>query len=291
MSYVKLKPYLMILPVVLLLALFIIALMNGLVQSLGVLPAAGLTQITLSYYREVLSSQELMASLLLSLYISLVSSLLASILSLLISAAATASGLVQSRFFPILKLPVIVPHTVTALLMLSLFSQSGMMARLTYHLYLIQGQEGFPSLMFTNHSWGIILAYLWKEVPFITLVIVTIMAKIDLSLGEAAINLGATRWQTFRQITIPLCLPAAATSFLIVFAYSFGAYELPYLLGPTVPRALPVQAYIEYTNPDLAHRPYAMVLNVFMIGISVLLTYLYYRILQGNLNRTGGHHG
>lgn len=290
MRYSRFKPYMMILPVVLLMAIFIIGLMNGVLQSFGIIPAAGLTQFTLSYYQEVLKDSDLIASLWLSVYISLATSVLAVAIGVFVSVAATTSGLVKSKFFQLLKIPVIVPHTVAALLMLNLFSQSGIVARMAYQLQLIQGQEGFLSIMFDRNSFGIILAYLWKEIPFVILIVVTIMASINASLGEAAVNLGASRWKVFKHITLPLCFPSISTSFIIIFAYSFGAYEIPYLLGATYPKALPVQAFVEYTYPDIAHRPYAMVLNSIMILFTVAITYLYYKILARNLVKLGTRH-
>lgn len=287
MIYSKLKPYIMVLPVSLLMVLFIYALINGFIQSFGMLPAAGLTKFTLLYYKEVFTRSDIMASLFLSIYISLVSSLIAVILGVLISAAASASGIVNKRSFQLLKIPIILPHTVSALLVINIFSQSGILSRISYHLGIIHDQQQFISLVFDKGSIGIILAYLWKEIPFVTLVVVTIMANIDSSLGEAAVNLGATRLKAFFSITLPLCLPSIVTSFIIVFAYSFGAFEIPFLLGATSPKSLPVLTYLEYTHPDLAHRPYAMVLNSLMTIISVLLTYIYYKILQGNLKKVG----
>lgn len=287
MRYLKLKPYIMVFPVCLLLGVFVYSLLNGLVQSFGILPAAGLTKFTLLYYKEVFSRQDMMSSLLLSIYISLVSSLIAVILGIFISSVALGAGIVKKRSFLLLKLPIILPHTVSALLILTIFSQSGILSRLCYQFGIIHGQEQFISLVFDSGSIGIILAYLWKETPFVILMVVTIMANIDSSLGEAATNLGATKLKVFFNITLPLCLPTAFTSFIIVFAYSFGAFEIPFLLGTTAPKALPVLTYIEYTYPDLAHRPYAMVLNSIMMGISMLLTYVYYKILDGNLKKVG----
>ncbi|SHH65596.1 putative spermidine/putrescine transport system permease protein [Sporobacter termitidis DSM 10068] len=287
MSYSKLKICLMLLPLSILMAVFFIGLINGVMESFGVFPAAGLTKLTFSYYQEVFQDSGLTASLLLSLYISLTASVFAVAAGVLVSTAATVGGLARSKFFQIVKLPVIVPHTVCALLMLNLFSQSGLLARIAFQIGLIQNQEEFLSIMFDKNSFGIILAYLWKEIPFVILVVVTVMANINGSLGEAAQNLGASKWKVFINVTLPLCLPSIATSFIIIFAYSFGAYELPFLLGATQPKALPVQAYVEYIYPDLAHRPYAMVLNSIMIVFTVFISYFYYR-LESRLKRTGG---
>ena len=68
-------------------------------------------------------------------------------------------------------------------------------------------------------------------------------------------------------MTLPLCRPATLRAFLVVFVFALGSYEVPFLLGATVPKALPVLAYIEFQDPDIANRCYAMALN----GISTLL--------------------
>lgn len=272
----------MVLPVVVFMGVFIYALLNTLVQSFGILPAAGLNEWTLSYYQALLLRGDLLPSLWLSLYYSSVSSLLAVFMGVLISALAVSSGFTRMKIFQIFKVPIIVPHLAAALLILNLFSQSGIISRVLYQLNWVQSPQQFPALLFDPYALGIILAYLWKEVPFVIMMVVTIMAKIDGSIGEAAVNLGASKFKTFHSITLPLCLPTIYTSFLLVFAYSFGAFEIPFLLGMTSPKALPVLAYLEYTHPDLAHRPYAMALNGVMVVLSVMLTYVYYRIIKGD---------
>jgi putative spermidine/putrescine transport system permease protein len=78
----------------------------------------------------------------------------------------------------------------------------------------------------------------------------------------------------------------AIARFIIIFAYCFGAYEIPYLLGATEPKALPVRAYVEYVYPDLAHRPYSMVLNSVMVMFAVMFSYFYYK-LQNSLLKKG----
>lgn len=288
MEHSKIKPYLMILPVVLGLGLFIYALLNTLIQSFGILPAAGLNNLTLSYYKAILNRGDLLPSIMLSFYFALVSSLGAVFMGVLISASVVYTGFTRRKSFQLLKIPVIVPHLVTALLVINLFSRSGIISRLFYHLDLMQRQQQFPDILFNKNALGIILAYLWKEIPFVILMVVTIMEKINLSLGEAARNLGASRFKTFQRITLPLCFPTIITAFLIIFAYSFGAYEIPFLLGVTSPKALPVLAYLEYIHPDLTHRPYAMALNGLMVVLSIFLSYGYFRILKEDRRKKVG---
>ena len=110
------------------------------------------------------------------------------------------------------------------------------------------------------------------------------MANINDSLGEAAINLGASKWQTFRKVTLPLCAHTIMSGFLIIFTFSLGAYEVPQLLGPTLPKALPILSYIQYTHPNLQNRPYAMALNGIIIMISLVAAIIYYRLIRNNIS-------
>lgn len=284
----KLKPYIMIMPVLMLMILFIHGLINGIIQSFGIIPAIGLKDFTLDYYKMIFENKNIILGIKQSIYISLVSSIFAIIIGIVISYVVSTNGLMKRKIFQLFKIPIIVPHMVSALLIINIFSQSGIISRIFYSLGFIENQEMFISLLYDKNGIGIIFAYLWKEIPFVILIVSTIMANIDSSLGEAAINLGASKFKAFFSITLPLCKSTIATSFIIIFAYSFGAYEIPYLLGPTSPKALPVMAYVEYIHPSLLNRPYAMVLNSIMVIISIILTYIYYKIIQRNIVKAQG---
>ncbi|NLP44262.1 MAG: ABC transporter permease subunit [Peptococcaceae bacterium] len=288
MKKFKFAPYLLNLPLALLSLIFIVGIVNGLLQSFGLIPALGLYEFTFKYYYEVFSRSDLLASIGLSLYISLASSLLAAIFGVLLSLLLVMTGKAKGKTLNLVKIPIIIPHIVVAFFVITIFSQNGLLARIMYSLGLISAQADFPALLYTDNAFGIILAYLWKEIPFVAFFVITIMANISSTLGEAAKNLGASQWQTFWHVTLPLCMPSIKNAFLIIFAFSLGAYELPYLLGATMPKALPVQAFIEYTHPDLLHRPYAMALNGIMFFISLIIVVLYYRLLQQNTRKVNG---
>ncbi|HZK43278.1 MAG TPA: ABC transporter permease subunit [Syntrophomonadaceae bacterium] len=288
MNKSRVAPYLLLLPVYLLSLLFIIGIGNGILQSFGVIPSLGLNTPTLDYYVEIFKRKELLSAIGLSFYVALASSLLATVIGVLLCAALVMGGLAKGKAGQVLKIPIMIPHTVVALFIISLFSQSGLLARLFYAMGIIGSQESFPSILYTSNGIGIILAYLWKEIPFVVFFVISIMSNISSTLGEAAENLGASKWRAFRSVTLPLCMPAIKNAFLIIFVYSLGAYELPYLLGATVPKMLPIQAFIEYTHPDLLHRPYAMAMNGIVFFISFLVALLYYRFLQHDKNHKIG---
>ncbi|HLR20722.1 MAG TPA: ABC transporter permease [Tissierellaceae bacterium] len=271
-------PYILIIPIILLGVLFIFGIINGLIQSLGYIPAFNLHNISLDYYIEILNTPSFINSLKTSLQISIVSSVLAVFLGTILTAALVYTNNTEGKILQVIKLAILIPHTIVALFTISSLSQNGLIARLFYKLGLISSQNDFPLLLFTQNNFGIILGYVWKEVPFVAYFSLTLMSSINKTLGTASENLGASKLKSFFYITLPLSMPAIRKSFLIILTFSFGAYDLPFLLGATVPKALPVQAHIEYIHPNLQHRPYAMALNGLILIITWLIAGIYYLV-------------
>jgi len=146
----------------------------------------------------------------------------------------------------------------------------------------------FPQLLYTPGYEGAILAYLWKEIPFVAYFVLAFMSGISHTLSEAAENLGASPLRSFFQVTLPLSLPVIAKAFLIIFIFAFGGYELPLLLGSTLPKALPVQAYLSYSHPDLLQRPAAMAMNGVILLLSLGIALLYFLLARRLTRRLGG---
>ena len=287
----KKTPYILIMPIVLLGVLFIYGVINGIVQSFGYIPAFNLRDFTLDYYIEVIKSPAFLDSLKVTLHISLISSILAAVLGTILTAALVYTGHAEGKVLQVIKLAILIPHTIVALFSISILSQNGLLARLFYKIGLINVQSDFPLFLYTKNNLGIILGYLWKEVPFVAYFSLSLMSSINKTLGEAAENLGASRLKSFFHITLPLSMPAIGKAFLIILTFSFGAYDLPFLLGATVPKALPVQAHVEYIHPDLRHRPYAMAMNGLILLITWTMAGIYYLLSSRNRIKGDKHEG
>lgn len=277
----KLKPYVLLSPILLvLIGVFAAGMIMGFFQSFGYFKAVGLTEFTWKYYKEVLTSASFLESLQFSLYTSFVSSVVAVILGVFLSYAILQlkgkKRIIENAY----KIPIAVPHLVSALLVYNILAQAGILPRLLHGAGLITDQGQFPSLLYEKNGIGIMIAYIWKEVPFVALTTYTILSNMSMKLSNVAYNLGANKRQVFFHVLLPLILPSVFSSFIIIFAFAFGAYEVPLLLGPTQPKALPVQAYIEYSNPVLQNRPYAMVINVLITVIALVLTWLYFKAFE-----------
>ncbi len=277
----KLKPYLLLAPVLfVLIGIFLFGISMALLQSLGYFPAVGLNEFTFRYYQEVLKNKDFFASLRFSLYTSFISSAIAIIIGVLLSYAILQLRNGRQMVEYLFRLPVIVPHLVAVLLMVNTLSQTGIFPRLLYHIGWINDHSHFPAVLYGKNGVGIMLVYLWKGIPFVAITTYGILSKVSSKLSDVAYNLGANKRQVFFYVILPLIMPSILSSLIIIFAFSFGAYEVPLLLGPTNPKTLSVQAFIEYNNPVLYNRPYAMVINILMILIAMALTWLYMKAFE-----------
>jgi putative spermidine/putrescine transport system permease protein len=227
----------------------------GLVQGLGYLPAAGMSVLTSDHFAHVLADPDFFKSLAFTFYLALTSTLIALGISVL-AALALNSLAGRSRVIQfIFQIPLTVPHLVIAVAVVFMLAPSGLLARGLQSLGLLASAGAFPLLV--NDPWGvgIMTAYVWKEVPFISLMVLAVLQASGAELLEVGRTLKAGRWQRFRYITLPIIFPSLGAAGLIVFAYTFGAFEVPYLLGQTYPMMLPVWAYKAYSDVDLLARP------------------------------------
>lgn len=268
--------FLLLAPALLVLGgLFLSALGLGLIRSFRYMPVIGLTEPDLAAYAAVLTSRDFLCSLALSLHIAVTSTAISALLGL-------AAAMLLRQTFPgraligfLFQLNLTIPHVVGAVGILYLFSQSGAFARLAFAGGLIGAPADFPALTHDPFAIGIILQYVWKEVPFIGLILLANLQSIGEDHEASARSLGASPWQSFRHVLLPMLLPGLLAASALVFAFAFGAYEIPLLLGAHAPAALPVLAWRSYTDVDLAARPeaYAMAMIIAAIGLAMLLLY------------------
>ena len=84
---------------------------------------------------------------------------------------------------------------------------------------------------FLNTPFAVYLMMVYYYLPFMTLPIYSSLEKFDPSLIEASMDLGATKFQTFRRVVLPVLMPAIRNGFFLVFIPSFGEFVIPELMG------------------------------------------------------------
>lgn len=119
---------------------------------------------------------------------------------------------------------------------------------------------------------GLMSGHVLVVIPWVVRLVLASLAGFDRTLEEAAQNLGADRWTTFRRITLPGILPGVVAGAMFGFVASFGNLEMSlFLVGPgrtTLPIA--ILQYLEWKiDPSIAA---VSVVQIALIGIAMLVT-------------------
>ncbi len=246
-------------------------LVQAVAQSLGFQPFLPPRGLSLDAYRALATDPAVRASIGITLRVALLATVASAVLGVAAALLVRSLGRSRPAFAGLLQVTLPLPHAVAALAMILLLSQAGMVSRLAAATGLVDGPAGFPALVQDAFGWGIVISYVWKEAPFVAVIVLAALNRGVTDLEDAARALGAGAWQRLQHVLIPVLAPALGSASVLVFAFTLGSYEVPYLLGRPYPATLPVVAYQQFRDPDLAARPLAMaiaVLTAALVGAS-----------------------
>ena len=131
---------------------------------------------------------------------------------------------------PVLLMMVMLPFWTSFLLRIyawkGILSNDGLLNRLLLDVGLIA-----TPLQIMNTPVSLVIGMVYAYLPFMILPLYANLVKLDLRLLEAAADLGATPWQTFWRITVPLSRSGIIAGAMLVFIPTIGEYVVPELLG------------------------------------------------------------
>ena len=226
----------------------------------------------------VLRDGAVLRSTLLSLWIAGVGTLLALFGALLISLLMAGDSRVERISRNIAALPLPVPNVAAAVAVLLLLSQSGWLSRVATQLQLIATPAQFPALVYDPWAIGVIATVVWKELPFLLLVALSLQSLRGRSLTDAARTHGASRWQAVRLVTLPLLLRGMAPSIIAVFVFVLGSQELPLVLAPSSPLALPMLIQERRQALDMAAHGESYIIALLSAVLALLAASLHERM-------------
>jgi spermidine/putrescine transport system permease protein len=87
------------------------------------------------------------------------------------------------------------------------------------------------------------MAHVSFSIPLTTLVIIARMQRIDRTLEDAAMDLGADEWTTMRKITLPLLMPGILAAALLTFPWSFNDFVITFFVSGIGSSTLPLRVY------------------------------------------------
>jgi putrescine transport system permease protein len=158
------------------------------------------------WYGKLFSNQQILSAALLSLEIALLSATIATLLG-------TFAGLALARFRQfrgrsilsgLVTAPLIMPEVITGISSLLLFI---MMAQWLGW----PGQRGFTT---------IVIAHITFSMTYVTTIVQSRLFSMDMSIEEAAMDLGSKPWQVLRDVTLPIISPAILSGWLLAFTIS-----------------------------------------------------------------------
>ncbi|WP_166805831.1 ABC transporter permease subunit [Jeotgalibacillus sp. R-1-5s-1] len=264
------KPAVLLIPALLFLLLIVYSLVMAFAESIR--SPEGWTW---AYYGELFMQRRLIESLGYSLSITFVSVFL----SVLIGWAVVRwfySFIDEPGGKWLVWIPMLFPHFVWGYFVLLLLGQSGLISSFFYQAGWLSSREAFPVLTQDAYGVGIIITYLWKEIPFVILMLLPAYLQLPKQYGEVIAVLGGGRKEWFKTVEWPWVQPVIVEITLILTAFIFTAYEVPALLGISYPQMTAVLAYDWFYGAAWEERSYAfglLCLIAFILGAIALLSF------------------
>jgi putrescine transport system permease protein len=180
---------------------------------------------------------------------------------------ALAMARAPKRWRPLLLALVILPFWTSFLIRvyawIAILKQEGLLNQMLQALGLIAAP-----LEILDTEWAIQIGIVYSYLPFMLLPLYAVLAKQDVTLLEAAADLGATPTAAFWRVTLPLSLPGVLAGSLLVFIPVMGEVIIPDLLGASETLMLGRQIWAEFfSNRDW---PLASAIAIALLGLIVL---------------------
>jgi spermidine/putrescine transport system permease protein len=178
---------------------------------------------TLHWYAEAFRNQQMLDAIFNSLLIGITASLIATA-----SGTLAAYGIWKRRapwLMNSLYLSLLTPEIVTGISLLAFF------------------QWIFRFLHVQLGLYTVILAHVSFSIAYAVVVVLARLRNFDVTLEEAALDLGANEWQAFRRVTLPFLAPAIVAAALLCFAVSFDDYVITSLVAGVNSETLPMVIY------------------------------------------------
>ncbi|MDH6233226.1 spermidine/putrescine transport system permease protein [Mesorhizobium soli] len=130
---------------------------------------------------------------------------------------------------------------------------------------------------------AIVLGHVLVALPTTVLVMRGRFASIPRSMAEAALDLGASDWLTFRRVMLPLSLPAIGSAFMLAFLTSFDEFIVAFFLAGTEP-TLPLYIWSQLRFPKSL--PTVMALGTVILTVSIVIAGLAELLRRRGLSQT-----
>jgi spermidine/putrescine transport system permease protein len=216
---------------------------------------------TFRWYRALLSNESILSSTWASIRVAVISTVVATIIGTM-----TAIGMERFRFpfrklyDGVLYLPIVNPEIVTGVSLLAFFALTLSAINSAFGL---AGDSALRTGLVT-----VTLTHIAFNIAFVTVVVRTSLKDFNKGLEEAAQDLGANEWMTFRRITLPLIMPGIVAGALLAITLSLDNFVITFFVTGPGGTTLPIEVFGRIRR---AISPEINAISTIMLGISVLL--------------------
>jgi len=212
---------------------FISSVYRSFLASEGGLTLANYGKAYELYFRDVLFTIE----------VAILSTIVAAILSISISTyVRLANNRIARSISFLYRLPIFIPFVVVGQMMRTFLAPHGLL-----NVFLAQiGVIDLDAPLQLFNIQGLVLSFVWKQAPFMALIILGGFQMIDDAYIEAARSVGANIFQVIIKVLVPMSRASIAVAVILAFTSTVGTFTLPFMLiGGKVPTTVTV---------DIAHR-------------------------------------
>ena len=128
---------------------------------------------------------------------------------------------------------------------------------------------------------GLVVTLANVQLPLMVLPLITALQRIDMNLSDASASLGASEWQTFKKITVPLALPGVIAGCLLTFSAAITAFISQSLIGGGQMLFMPMYLYQQVSA--LSNFPFAAAISLTFLATVILCVSLFNML--GRLSR------
>ena len=167
--------------------------------------------------------------------------------------------------------PLFIPFVVAGQLMRTFLAKNGMMNHVLVGIGLIEPLQAQSFL-----DWrGIVIAFVWKQAPFVTLLLAGAMASVERTHIEAARNLGARPLRLLVDIVLPQVRGTLLVGLVLSFVTMLSVLSVPLMINPTSPTMITVD--VAYRISTFGDYPVANALCLLTLGLAAIGAVFYLR--------------
>ncbi len=163
----------------------------------------------------------------------------------------------------------------------------------TFAWIVILGRQGIVNSVLMDLGWldapakllytrmGLIITLTNVQLPLMVLPLITALQRIDTNLSDASASLGASEWQTFKKVTIPLSLPGVIAGCLLTFSAAITAFISQSLIGGGQMLFMPMYLYQQVSA--VSNFPFAAAISLTFLATVIVCVSVFN--LLGRLSR------